>query len=214
MRRVVIFANGELPDPDAVQPLLRPEDWIIAADGGTRHALACGRPPHLVIGDLDSLDSEQRKRLESEETDLLTFPADKDETDLELALLHVASQNAEEILILGALGGRLDQTLANIQLLARPELESLDVRISDGRQTVRLIRDQIEILGASGDRVSLIPFDGDVQGVRTEGLAWPLSGETLFFGQARGVSNLMSGKTARVQVASGLLLCIQESMNT
>jgi thiamine pyrophosphokinase len=212
MRRVIIFANGELPEPAAVRPLLRPEDWIIAADGGTRHSLACGRLPHLVIGDLDSIAPDQYSQLESDGTEFLAYPADKDETDLELALLHAASHNAEEIIVLGALGGRLDQTLANVQLLARPELRSADVCITDGRQTARLVWDQIEIHGAAGDRISLIPFDGDVQGVRTEGLAWSLAGETLFFGQTRGVSNLMTGARARVQTAAGLLLCIHESM--
>ena len=213
MNRAIIFANGELPDPAAVRPLLRPDDWIIAADGGTRHALACGRPPHLVVGDLDSLGADQRARLEADGTEFLTYPADKDETDLELALLHAVAHGAGEIVVAGALGGRLDQTLANIQLLARPELCSVGVWITDGRQTARLVREEIELQGAAGDRVSLIPFDGDVRGVRTDGLAWPLAGETLHFGQTRGVSNLMTGARAHVQVAAGLLLCIHETMD-
>jgi thiamine pyrophosphokinase len=208
MRRAVIFANGELPDPAAVAPLLMPDDWIIAADGGTGHALACGRRPDLVIGDLDSLPEGARAELEKEGTRFIQHPAAKDETDLELALLHVATNGVNEVLVLSALGGRLDQTLANIQLLARPELRLLRVRIVNGDESACLIQDEATIEGSAGDRVSLIPMGGDAQGVQTRGLAWELRGETLRFGEGRGVSNVMTAREAHVQVASGQLLCV------
>ncbi len=212
MQRTVIFANGHLPDPASVEFLLQPDDWIIAADGGACHALACGRTPHLVIGDLDSLPPETQAELEAAGSECLAHPADKDETDLELALLHASAAGAAAVLVLGAFGGRLDQTFANLLLLARPELAHLQVSISDGRQTAWLVRDEIAIGGAAGDRVSLIPIGGDVHGVTTRGLAWKLAGETLYLGQARGVSNVMTGSQARVQVTAGLLLCIHEQM--
>jgi thiamine pyrophosphokinase len=212
MKRTVIFANGRLPDPAAVAALLRPDDWIIAADGGARHVLACGRTPHLIIGDLDSLPPETQAELEAGGTECLVHPADKDETDLELALLHASGAGAGTVLVMGAFGGRLDQTLANLLLLARPELADLAVSITDGRQTAYLVRDGIAIGGAAGDRVSLIPVGGDVHGVTTTGLAWKLAGETLYLGQARGVSNVMTGLQAQVQVTAGLLLCVHERM--
>jgi thiamine pyrophosphokinase len=208
MRRAVIFANGELRDPDAAASLLEPDDWIIAADGGTRYALACGRRPNLVIGDLDSCPEGMRDELEDQGTRFIEYPAAKDETDLELALLQVAMNGVNEVIVLSALGGRLDQTIANIQLLARPELRLLRVRIVDGDESACLIHDEATILGEEGDRVSLIPIGGDAEGVRTSGLAWPLRGETLRFGEGRGVSNMMTAREARVTLASGRLLCV------
>ena len=208
MRRAVIFANGKLPYPAAIRALLRPDDWIVAADGGTRHALTCGRCPHLIIGDLDSFPPGRRANLEAHGVEFLPYPADKDETDLELALLHVASNNVTGVLIVGALGGRLDQTLANIQLLARPELRSLDVQITDGRQSARLVQSKATIHGAAGSRLSLLPLGGDARGICTSGLKWPLANETLHFGQTRGVSNVMTGPVAHIQLETGLLLCI------
>lgn len=208
MKRAVIFANGELDDPEAVAPLLEPDDWIIAADGGTRYALACGRRPDLVIGDLDSFPEGMRDELESQGTRFMEYPAAKDETDLELALLQVAMNGVNEVMVLSALGGRLDQTIANIQLLARPELRLLRVRIVDGDESACLIHDEATITGKEGDRISLIPIGGDAEGVRTSGLAWPLKGETLRFGEGRGVSNVMTAREARVTLASGRLLCI------
>ncbi len=210
MNRTIIFANGHLPDPAAVKALLRPDDWVIAADGGACHALACGSTPHLIIGDLDSLPAETQAELMAAGSEFLAYPADKDETDLELALLHASDAGASTLLVIGAFGGRLDQTLANLLLLARPELAHLHVSITDGRQTAWLVRDEIAISGAVGDRVSLIPIGGDVHGVITHGLGWRLAGETLCLGQTRGVSNVMTGSQARVQVTAGLLLCVHE----
>ena len=211
--RAIIFANGEFPDPQGAYNLLRPDDLIIAADGGTQHALAAGVMPHIVIGDLDSLAPDEQARVEAAGTRIIRFSPRKDETDLELALLHAAGAGATEIVILAALGGRLDQTIANLLLLALPELSGLDVHIVEGAQTVFLVRDEALIEGQIGDTVSLIPLGGDAVGVTTEGLEWPLHEETLRFGPARGVSNVLAVERARVRVRRGLLLCVVTHAN-
>ena len=208
MQRVVVFANGVIEDPAAVRAMLRPEDRIVAADGGTHHALACGVTPQTIIGDLDSLDPTLQKQLEDQGVEFIDYPAAKDETDLELALLHAASLEAQTVLVVGGLGGRLDQMIANLQLLARPELAHLEVQLAGDRDMVYLIRDRLELHGAAGDRVSLLPWAGDAVGVTTQGLEWPLEDATLRFHQARGVSNVMLDTSAEVKVERGLLLCI------
>ncbi|RLC83411.1 MAG: thiamine diphosphokinase, partial [Chloroflexi bacterium] len=137
--RAVIFANGEFPNPQNARDLLRSDDFIIAADGGTQQALAVSAIPHVVIGDLDSLSPDEQARVEAAGAQVIRFSPRKDETDLELALLHAVREGATEIVILAALGGRLDQTIANLLLLALPELSGLDVRIVEGQQTAFLI---------------------------------------------------------------------------
>jgi thiamine pyrophosphokinase len=209
--RTIIFANGDFPDAARARDLLRPDDLVIAADGGTRHALAIGVTPHVVIGDLDSLSPDERARLQAAGSHLVPFSPRKDQTDLELALLHAVRQGATEILVLAALGGRLDQTIANLLLLALPELRGLDVRIVAGTQTAFLIHgghDGALIQGQPGDTVSLIPLGGDAVGVTAQGLEWPLHDDTLRFGPARGVSNVLTAQHARVHLRQGLLLCI------
>jgi thiamine pyrophosphokinase len=209
--RAIIFANGELSDPSGVQDVLRPDDLIIAADGGTRHALAAGVSPHIVIGDLDSLSPDMQAQVESAGARVVHFSPYKDETDLELALLHAAQGGATEIIILAALGGRLDQTIANLLLLTLPELQGIDVRIVEGHQAAFLIHagdDGVPIVGQPGDTVSLIPLRGDAEGVTAEGLEWSLHDDTLRFGPARGVSNVLTAGQARVRIRQGLLLCV------
>lgn len=206
--RAIIFANGQFADPRSARDLLRPDDLIIAADGGARHALAVGVTPDIVIGDLDSLLPDGQARLEAAGAQIIRFPSRKDETDLELALHHAVHEGATEIVILAALGGRLDQIFANVLLLALPELSRLDVRIVEGAQTAFLIRDEAVIEGQIGDTVSFIPLGGDVVGVTAEGLEWPLYEDTLRFGPTLGVSNVLTAEQARVRVRQGLLLCV------
>jgi thiamine pyrophosphokinase len=209
--RAIIFANGQFPDAGRARDRLRPDDLVIAADGGTRHALAIGVIPHVVIGDLDSISPDERARVEAAGARVVRHSPRKDETDLELALLHAVHAGATEIVVLAALGGRLDQTIANLLLLALPELSGLDVRVVEGDQTAFLVReggDAARIEGRPGDTVSLIPLGGDAVGVTAEGLEWPLHEDTLRFGPARGVSNVLTADQARVRVRQGLLLCV------
>ena len=106
------------------------------------------------------------------------------------------------------MGERLDQELANILLLLLPELENVPTRIVDDRQEMFVTRSQAEVVGQSGDIVSLIPLCGDAQGIVTEGLMYPLCDEPLVSGPARGISNVMTGQAARVTLRSGTILVI------
>jgi len=207
-RRAVIFANGLLPDPESAKRMLRDGDVWIAADGGSRHALALGRAPDVLIGDLDSLPDPVRDSLLHAGTKIQSFAAEKDETDLELALAYAVREAYPAILILAGLGGRTDQTLANIFLLTDPALDAIDVRIDDGREEAFLIGKEGLVRGAAGDIVSLLPFGVPAEGVTTDGLKFPLRGETLIPHRTRGISNRMLGAGAAITVERGVLLCI------
>ena len=197
MPRCLIFANGTLPDPNSARQLIRPDDFILAADGGSRHARTLGLLPSIVIGDLDSITPEERRKMKDGGVELIEHPRDKNETDLELALNYAVEKGYREIVIVAALGGRLDQTLGNLALLANVQLATLNIRLDDGLESAFFCRDQAEVQGRRGDLVSLIPWGGEVRGVRTEGLRWPLSNETLSAHQTRGISNEMTGEIAQ-----------------
>ena len=216
MQRIIIFANGELPDLNKARLLLRTGDSLICADGGTRHALALGVRPDLIIGDLDSADTGAVQKFKNDGVEIEIFPRDKNETDLELAIDRAINMNPEQIIILAALGGRLDQTLANITLLTDLRLSTLrrdsgqacDVRLDDGVEEILLCRDQVEVRGRRGDLVSLIPWQGEVSGIQTTGLKWALHKETLYPDKTRGISNELTGETASISIGSGLLLIV------
>ncbi len=209
--RALIFANGVLgPDaPETVRALnLGPADRIIAADGGAVHCRALGLRPHVVIGDFDSLAPADLAALEAAGAQVVRHPARKDQTDLELALRWAVAEGADDIVVLAALGGRWDQTLANLLLPALPGLNRARLRLVDGTQQIYLIQDEARIEGAPGDIVSLIPISGAARGVTTAGLEYPLDRGTLPFGSTLGISNQLVGATARVTVEEGTVLCV------
>lgn len=219
-RRALIFANGKQFHAEAVKPLIRSDDYLIAADGGLYHLRALGLEPDLVTGDLDSLlpgdlallrDRAAQGLLRLEE-----HPPQKNETDLELAVLAALKSGCRQILIFAALGGRLDMTLANIFMLAMPELVERDIRLEDGFEEVLLIRPGVSCLieGQAGDRVSLLPLTGPAHGVRTEGLYYPLNSETLMFERTRGISNEMIHTKARISLEEGQLVCIHTRLSS
>ena len=208
---VLVFANGDIEGGlDWQRPLLINPTAIIAADGGSRHLHALNQQPDMVIGDMDSLSDEVRDWLDDAVV-TITYPTAKDETDLELALLYAADHYSDDILLIGAFGGRLDQMLANILLLAHPRLQKRRVELVSQYQRAWLVADKTEISGNVGDTISLIPLGGDVRVATTTGLAWPLSDEVLAFGPARGISNTLTAVDATVELASGQLLCVHTS---
>jgi thiamine pyrophosphokinase len=212
MRRTAIaLANGELGE---LQPLRKRHadlhaELVIAADGGARHAASLGLPIDRLIGDLDSLPSERRAELARRGTIVVQRPADKDETDLELALLDAREQGMARVIVLGALGARLDMTLANVGLLLHPALRGVALELWSGAETAFVLRPPGGAIPAAvGSRVSLIPLGGEARGVTTHGLAFPLAAETLPLGPARGVSNRVIEPEPRLDLAAGTLLVV------
>jgi thiamine pyrophosphokinase len=211
MPRAVIFANGIIANPAAARRLLQRGDWIVAADGGLHNALSAGAAPIAVIGDMDSISPSELDNAERTGAQILRFPKEKDETDLELAIRYVLENQATEIMVIGALGGRLDQTLGNLSLLLGVPA-GVDIRLDDGQEEVRLVDHPILIAGNPGDVVSLIPWGVAVTGIRTEGLRYPLNGETLFPHQSRGISNEMIGLNASIKFSEGKLIVVHTRM--
>jgi thiamine pyrophosphokinase len=209
-KRAVIFANGLLPDDAAASELIRPDDLLIAADGGARHMTRLRLLPKLLVGDLDSLEPREVWALERAGTEVRRYPVEKDETDLELALREAHGLGCREIIVLAGMGGRMDQTLGNLYLLLQPALVTADARLDDGCVEAFWVRHRAVLRGQPGDTVSLLPMLGPVEGIMTRGLRYPLRGDTLYPEHTRGISNEMIETEATVAVAQGLLLCVHE----
>lgn len=211
MKKALIFANGKRKHGVMVQRALdaASDALIIAADGGVRIAMTYDIAVDVIIGDMDSVDPDDLQQLQAEGAEIKRYPTEKNETDLELALIYAAEQGVTWLRIIGGIGGRFDQMLANVYLLALPQLADCDVVIVAEKQQLCLLREGITALhGTKGDTVSLIPISGDVRGVTTQGMKYELSDDTLYFGPARGVSNVMLENNAQVTIAEGYLLCV------
>jgi thiamine pyrophosphokinase len=186
-------------------------DLVVAADGGARHAPGLGRRIDAWVGDGDSIATEDLARLAAEGVRIERAPVDKDETDAELALLAAVRADAARITILGALGGeRLDHELGNVWLLAHPALAGRATCLLGARTRIRLAGPgRMDLSGRVDDLVSLLPFGGDVLGITTAGLRYPLLDEPLRSGPSRGLSNVRTNAAASLEVRSGRLLIVE-----
>lgn len=210
MNRIVIFANGDLNQPELLRARLRPTDHIFCADGGTLNALALDLTPELIVGDLDSLPAEVVTRMAAAGVTIQRHPVNKNQTDLELALDAAIARQPDEILLATALGGRLDQMLANILLLTRPGYRGPQLSLVDGPQQAILLRDHgcLTLTGRPGDTLSLVPLTPTVTGVTVAGVQWPLTEATLSLGNTWSISNQFAAKQATVAIERGMALVV------
>ncbi len=203
-----VFAGG-----DKVARIFRmlpaPPNYVIAADSGLLVAQAHGVEVDLLVGDLDSTPASAIAHAERTGAQVRKFDTDKDATDLDLAFQAALEQNPTSITMIGGHGGRLDHSLANVDLLAALPAH-IQVTAQMGSAIVHVVTDRVMFEGLAGQYVSLIPWGGDVEGVLARGLRWELDYETLKLGSSRGVSNELMGYEAMVSVKSGILLVIHE----
>ncbi len=191
-------------------------DAVVAADGGVRHAADLGLTVTKWVGDGDSVEADTLEALHRDGVTVIEYPTEKDETDTEAAIRWAFEMFRAEVILLGGLGGpRLDHALANLGMLAQPISVATSVRLYDEHAArVSLMHTLTEAVtrafeGRVGDVVSLVPLGRDAFGVTTEGLQYPLRGETLEFGRSRGVSNIRTQVTARITLEKGALFVIE-----
>jgi thiamine pyrophosphokinase len=210
MKQAIVFANGKMEFPFTLASYIQTTPVIIAVDGGIHNCLSLGFQPNILIGDLDSIGVEELNIYLENGVDIIRYPTHKDETDLELALQHTIMLGINAVLILGGLGARWDMTIANILLISNPVYKDMNIKFLDGDQELFILNagDVSRILGQVGDTLSLIPLLGDVKGIQTHGLEYPLNNEILEFGTARGVSNVLNFEQVQVFFQEGLLCCV------
>ncbi len=203
MNTFCIFGSGEygdtLPDiPDGA--------FVIAADGGLAELYKLRRVPDLILGDFDSYDGALPEGVE-----LLRHPVMKDATDMELAVREAIRRGAGEIVIYGGLGGRMDHTFANIQLLVMLARRDVPSRLVGPKWTVTAIGDKSVDFGPENrGLISVFAYGGDAV-VSETGLLYGLDHHVLHDDKPLGVSNQFTGGPARVTVHSGLCVVMWEN---
>ncbi len=182
-------------------------DRIIAVDGGLGHLEALGLAPGVIIGDLDSVEDRQQLESRYPEAELRVYPPEKNATDLELALDLCLEEGVDGVLLIGAVGGRIDHELGNLFLLERFHSAGIEIAIETEDQRIFLIADDCSIENRQGDLFSLIPLE-TLASVTLEGFAYPLDDFRLERGSSRGLSNVIASDRAFVRLDGGLALVV------
>jgi thiamine pyrophosphokinase len=182
---------------------------VVAADGGVDAALALGLDVAVAVGDFDSVTESGLAAVEAAGGRVERHPREKDATDLELALDTAVDLGAGRIVVVGYPGGRLDHLLGGFLLLGSEKYAGIELDALLGPATVHVVRTERVLSGEQGELVSLLALGGAATGVVTEGLLYPLRGETLEPGSSRGVSNVFTVGEARISISGGVLAAVR-----
>ena len=182
-------------------PIISEGDMVIAADAGYRTLLRLGGRIDRVVGDFDSMGEVPVH------PGVEVHPAEKDETDMMLAVRTALGAGYCEVRIYGGLGGRLDHSFANLQtlvFLARQGARGW--LIGEGLVITAIINGDLRFNEKAEGVVSVFAADGTAQGVTLEGLKYPLTDYTMTSDNPIGVSNEFTGAPSRIRVREGILL--------
>lgn len=211
LRAAIIVMGGVAPDLGLAAALDSNDVIVIAADSGAVHARTAGLSIDIAVGDFDSIPPLLLEELEGTGVRVERHPVAKDATDLELAIEVAIREGADVITVVGGHGGRVDQSFANAFVLASPTYAHISMHAILDSALVSVVHGGggVTFAGAPGDVVTILPLHGDALGVRSEGLEYPLRGETLTAGTTRGVSNVLLEREATVSLESGTVLVVR-----
>ena len=213
MKRCLIVTGGTIDIAFAKDFLSqRSYDYVIAADAGLEVLRPLHISPNAVVGDLDTVDKKVLEEYQNQpDIEFEIHKPEKDETDTELALLTAARQGCEAVDILGALGGRMDHAIGNIQLMYQFFCQVMEVNIYDARNRLYLLgghkvfhREEVY-----GKYISFLPMTETVEGLTLRGFKYPLQRRTIGLGTSLCISNELKREEGILELEKGVLLCVE-----
>lgn len=201
--KALLMLNGEKVNRDIMLTLINESEFILSGDGGTDYCLDLGVIPDLIIGDLDSISSKSLAVLEKAKVPIYKFPVKKDKTDSELCIEYLIDIGATEITIVGAIGSRIDHSIANILLLKRIKDKGIKGKIVHNYNTIYLIDDELVLDRKDGYFVSIIPLGPRGITVTLKGFEYELDNVKIGFTSTHGVSNIIKDSKGYVKVHEG-----------
>ena len=206
-KTALILGNGEPPSRELINQFIGGDTLLLCADGGADTARRYDLVPDYIVGDLDSISRASSAGVDP--THIIRVDADNTRTDIQKVLRHAVDLGISEAVLLGFTGGRTDHLLWNLSVF-KTFAEQIALRIVDEYCDLRLIGQRIRFRATIGQKISLCPLNGPVDGITTTGLKFALQNESLVPGLRDGISNEVVGDIVEIEVERGdLLLCVQ-----
>lgn len=213
MKQVLLVSGGSIEDEFAKKVIeTHTFDFVMAADSGMEFFYRNSRKPDVIVGDFDSVGNEALEHFKKQNGILFKeLNPCKDDTDTEFAIRLAIEMGAEEIILLGATGSRLDHVLGNIELLGIGLQKNVRITMLDSHNRIRMIQQGIQIKKEEqfGKYLSLIPYTQTVEGLTLKGTKYLLDHATLKGFCSLGISNEIIEDTAEIQFQKGILLVIE-----
>lgn len=204
--KAFIYAGGAV-FTDRIDAAPAPADLTIAADAGWKTAQKLGVTPRLLVGDFDSLVTPPV----SAGVEVVRVPAEKDDTDTQLAVRLALERGATDITLIAGLSGRVDHTLSTLAILEELEQKKVRAILTDGHNRVRFLRAGSLLIArdARFRYLSLIVATDRAHGVTVEGCKYPLRNALLRRRNQYAISNEIVGAAALIAVRRGAVYVIE-----
>jgi len=214
----LLVANGWIENPVLLRELLinayhfNNKFLIVSADGALKNCLYLKLVPDIVIGDMDSICENDKKILKTINPKALFVksPCEKDESDTQLALEYLVKSNIKNIILIGALGKRMDHSFANLLNISSEKLKNIEIKIIDENYEISVLRQSAQINGIIGNTLSIFSMTPYTYFINTDGLKYELHEEKLLFCPVRGLSNIIEKETMQLDFKDGVLLLMKE----
>lgn len=205
-KNCIIVANGAISDYNKSVELIDDNCFLIACDGGLNHIHNMRLTPDLIIGDLDSVDSNMLNFYNN--VAIEKFSKYKDKTDLELAILKAIDLNFSNIKVLGACGNRTDHTVFNLLLLSSFSKYDIDLSIVNEKEEIVFINKTKAFYNKKGKTFSIVPISKTIDNISLFGAMYELFNDTLYLGSTRSISNIITKEELVVSFSNGEMLVI------
>lgn len=206
--RAIIVAGGTVKNPEIIKGFANENSIIIACDKGLNYIHKAGLMPDVILGDFDSVDKNILDYYKNKAKDVFAYPVKKDNTDTELGIFAAEDKGADDIVLIGASGTRLDHIIANIQILLPLLKKGIRARLVDENNIVELVSHRLVIENKKGSYISLLPFTETVEGLTTQGLEYALDNKDITVGTSLTVSNVVIADRAEVTLKKGVIISI------
>ena len=186
-------------------------DYVIGIDGGSKYLWDAGIRADLIIGDFDTLSENALTEYEKSGIKVKRFPAEKDETDTELAILEAILANCDEIHLYAAIGTRIDHLFGNIMSLQHAYKKNIKAYIIDKNNRIHIAfkEEKLKKDEQYGKYVSFIPMTASVSGITLEGFMYSLKDAVLTNDKSLAISNQIADNVAKISYKEGILLMIE-----
>ena len=205
--RFLIVSGGYPPEEKMLRQYIDKADILIGVDGAADFLEKLGITAEILIGDFDTADEKNVDAQAERGAKTVRLESEKNESDTEAAVSLAIEAGASEIVLLGAIGSRMDHTMANIALMKQAYDRGISIKIHNANNEIFISKDKYMILGRKGQTVSILPLGGDIY-VSATGLSYPLDNLLLAVGSSRGVSNIVKDDEAKISISGGYALIL------
>lgn len=205
--KCVIVSGGSPPSEKLLKQQLSDADFVIGVDGAADMLMDLDIKADVVIGDFDTAKKINVLGQQNNGAEVIRLRVDKNETDTEAAVNLAIERGAKNIVMLGAVGSRLDHSLANISMLKPMFEQGVFAKIIDDNTEMFINDSEVSLCANVGQTISILPLCSDIT-VTARGLKYPLDELFLPFGTSRGVSNIIESSSVSINISGGYALII------